>query len=196
LGPKPGTSANSCVHQPARFKNDVWTCDFIADRTAGGGTLKCLSLVDEYTRECLVLHVADTLTGADVRRLLARVIGRRGAPRRLRSDNGSEFICAALTDWLPQSGTQALPVAPASPWENGFIESFHSRLRDEFLDREEFESALDARHKAAWWRREYNTIRPHSGLGYQTPEEFSTECDRGLHDQSPKDESRLPIGGC
>jgi putative transposase len=96
LGPKPGSSANSCVNQPARFKNDVWTYDFIADRTVEGGTLKWLTLVDEYTRECLALHVGRSLTGADVRRVLARVIGRRGAPTRIRSDNGSEFICEAL----------------------------------------------------------------------------------------------------
>lgn len=178
LGPKPGSSANSCTQQPARFKNDVWTYDFIADRTAGGGTLKWLSLVDEFTRECLALHAAAALTGGDVRRVLARVIGRRGAPTRIRSDNGGEFICAALVDWLPQVGAQPIPVAPASPWENGFIESFHSRLRDEFLEREEFASVPDARAKAAWFRREYNTVRPHSALGYQTPKEFSDACDR------------------
>jgi putative transposase len=178
---KLGSSANSCVQQPARFKNDVWTCDFIADRTAEGGTLKCLSLVDEYTRECLLLHLARTMTGAEVRRQLGRVVGWRGAPTRLRSDNGSEFICEALAGWLPVAGTKGIPVAPASPWENGFIESFHSRLRDEFLDREEFESVKDAQGKAKWWRREYNTQRPHSGIGYKTPKEFSEECDRGLH---------------
>ena len=184
LGPKPGSSANSCVNQPARFRNDVWTYDFIADRTISGGTLKWLSLVDEYTRECLALQVAGTLTGADVRRVLARVIGRRGAPTRLRSDNGSEFIGAALAEWLPQAGTKAIPVAPASPWENGFIESFHSRLRDEFLNQEEFESVADARSKAAWWRREYNQVRPHSGIGYRTPKEFSDQCQHRPPDQT------------
>lgn len=184
LGPKPGSSANSCANQPARFKNDVWTYDFIADRTADGGTLKWLSLVDEFTRECLALHAAATLTGSDVRRLLARVIGRRGAPTRIRSDNGGEFICAALVSWLPQVGTKAIPVAAASPWENGFIESFHSRVRDEFLEREVFESVPDARAKAKWYRREYNTIRPHSALGYQTPKEFSAACDRGAQRQA------------
>lgn len=182
----PGGSQNSCVNQPARFKNDVWTYDFIADRTTAGGSLKWLSLVDEYTRECLVLHVAATMTGADVRRVLARVIGRRGAPTRIRSDNGSEFICAALTDWLPQVGTKAIPVAPASPWENGFIESFHSRVRDEFLEREEFESVSDARGKARWWRREYNRVRPHGSLSYKTPAEFSAECDRGEEKEARK----------
>jgi len=176
LGLKPGVSANSCTESPARFKDDVWTCDFIHDRTADGRPLKWLTLVDEYTRECLVLHAAASLTGADVRRLVARVIGRRGAPGRIRSDNGSEFICAALVDWLPGVGTEPIPVAAGRPWENGYIESFHSRLRDEFLEREEFESVADARAKASWYRREYNTVRPHSSLGYVTPKEFSAAC--------------------
>jgi putative transposase len=193
LGPKPGCSANSCVQQPARFKNDVWTCDFLADRTAAGGPLKWLTLVDEYTRECLTLHVATALTGGEVRAVLARVIGRRGAPTRLRSDNGSEFICAALTGWLPAVGTEAIPVAPGHPWENGFIESFHSRFRDEFVNREEFASVAEARAKARWYRQEFNTIRPHSGLGYQTPQKFSDECDRGLHGQRPLKHESLRI---
>lgn len=191
----PGSSANSCVNQPACFKNDVWTCDFVLDRTADGGSLKWLSLVDEYTRECLALHVGAKMTGATVRRVLARVIGRRGAPTRIRSDNGSEFLCRVLTGWLPQAGTQAIPVAPASPWENGFIESFHSRLRDEFLNCVEFESVSDARGQAAWWRREYNRIRPHSSLSYKTPREFSAECDRGLHGQPPDKKEHLVASG-
>ncbi|MGO9597450.1 MAG: IS3 family transposase [Isosphaeraceae bacterium] len=177
LGPKPGTSGNSCVQQPARFKNDVWTCDFIHDRTAAGRPLKWLTLVDEYTRECLVLHASGSLSGVEVRRILARVMGRRGAPTRIRSDNGSEFICAALVDWLPGVGAKSIPVAAASPWENGYIESFHSRLRDEFLERVEFEDVADARAKASWYRREYNAVRPHSSLGYATPKEFSAACD-------------------
>lgn len=189
VGPKPGSSANSCVNQPARFKNDVWTCDFIVDRTIAGGTLKCLSLVDEYTRECLALHVAASLSGEDVRRVLARVIGRRGAPTRIRSDNGSEFVCSALAAWLPKTGTTPIPVAPGSPWENGFFESFHSRLRDEFLNVEAFESAEHAQAQATWWRREYNRIRPHSSLRYKTPKEFSDECDQGLHGQEQASKS-------
>jgi len=192
-GPWPGSSANSCVRQPARFKNDVWTYDFIADRTIDGRSLKWLSLVDEYTRECLALQAASTVTGADVRRILARVMGRRGAPTRIRSDNGSEFICGVLQDWLPKTGATAIPVAPASPWENGFIESFHSRLRDEFLDREAFESVAEAQKKGTWWRREYNRVRPHSGIGYKTPQEFSDECDQGLHGRPPDERRRLTI---
>jgi putative transposase len=178
LGPKPGAGDNSCDKKPARFKNDVWTCDFIHDRTVAGRVLKWLTLVDEYTRECLVLNAAGSMTGADVRRVLARVVGRRGAPTRIRSDNGSEFICEALTSWWKEVGTEPIPVEAGSPWQNGYIESFHSRLRDEFLERVEFESVADARAKATWFRREYNTIRPHSSIGYRTPREFGEECDR------------------
>ncbi len=191
LGPKPGTSANSCVNQPAHFKNDVWTYDFIADRTLDGGTLKWLTLVDEYTRECLALHVDRSLTGKDARRLLARVVGQRGAPTRIRSDNGSEFIGEALSRWLPQQGTEPIPVAAGSPWENGYIESFHSRFRDEFLEVEVFESVADARGKGGWFRREYNRVRPHSSLNYQTPQAFSDACDQGLQGKPPKPTPRL-----
>ncbi|HEU5117776.1 MAG TPA: integrase core domain-containing protein [Isosphaeraceae bacterium] len=120
---------------------------------------------------------ASTLSGVDVRRIVARVIGRRGAPTRIRSDNGSEFICEALVNWLPGVGSSPIPVAAGSPWENGYNESFHSRLRDEFLEREEFESVADARARGSWYRREYNTVRPHNSLGYMTPREFSASCD-------------------
>jgi putative transposase len=185
LAAKPGIGGNSCVRKPARFKDDVWTCDFIHDRTAGGRPLKWLTVVDEYTRECLVLHAADSMTGAEVRRIVARVVGRRGSPTRIRSDNGSEFICGALTSWWKEVGSEPIPVEAGSPWQNGFIESFHSRLRDEFLERVEFVSVADARAKATWFRREYNTIRPHSSIGYKTPREFSEECDRK---KSMKDE--------
>ncbi len=129
--------------------------------------------------------MAGAVTGGAVRRVRARVVGRRGAPRRLLSDNGSEFICAASQGWLPAAGAEAIPVAPGSPWENGFIESFHSRFRDEFWEREEFESVAGARAKGQWFRREDNTIRPHSALDYKAPKGFSDECDRGLHGQPP-----------
>ena len=187
LGPKRGSSANSCVNRPAKFKNDVWTYDFVADRTARGAPLRWLTLVDEYTKECLALHVAASVTGRDVRGVLARVIGRRGAPASIRSDNGSEFVCEALCGWLPQKGAEPIQVAPGSPWENGVGESFNSRFRDEFLEREEFEDGNDAREKARWFRREYNAVRPHSSLDYKTPREFSAECDAGLHGQPFKD---------
>jgi transposase InsO family protein len=189
LGPKRGSSANSCVNRPARFKNDVWTYDFVADRTASGKRLRWLTLVDEYTKECLALHVAGSVTGQDVRSVLARVIGRRGAPRNIRSDNGSEFICEGLTSWLPGKGAEPIPVAPGSPWENGVGESFNSRFRDEFLECEEFEDDRDAKEKGRWFKREYNTVRPHSSLEYKTPKQFSDECDAGLHGQPSKDNS-------
>ncbi len=193
LGPKPGTSANSCVNQPARFKNDVWTYDCSSDRTTDGRTLKWLTLVDEYTRECLALQVDRSVTGADVRGVLSRVVGQRGAPTRIRSDNGSEFICESLRRWLPRQGTPPIPVGPGSPWENGFIELFNSRFRDEFLEAEEFEDVPDAKAKGGWFRREYNTIRPHSSLGYKTPKQFSDECDRGEHGQRPVDKNVASI---
>lgn len=187
LGAKRGSSANSCASRPARFKNDVWAYDFVADRTASGQPLRWLTLVDEYSKECLALHVAASLTGRDVRAVLARVIGRRGAPESIRSDNGSEFVCAALAGWLPAQGTEPIQVAPGSPWENGVGESFNSRFRDEFLEREEFEDASDAREKGRWFKREYNAVRPHSSLSYKTPKQFAAECDAGLHGQPPKE---------
>ena len=124
-----------------------------------------------------MLHATATMTGSDVRRVLARVVGRRGAPNLIRSDNGSEFVCKVLTDWLPVAGAKPIPVEAGSPWQNGYIESFHSRLRDEFLERNEFESVADAKAKGSWHRREYNRVRPHSSLGYATPHEFSAACD-------------------
>jgi putative transposase len=190
LGPKRGTSAHSCVPQPARFKNDIWTCDFLHDRTVSGRPLKGLTLVDEYTRECLGLHADNSITGADVRRIGARVIGRRGAPSRIRSDNGWAFICEALVNWLPGVGAKSIPVAAGSPWENGSLESFHSRRRDEFLERVEFEDVADARAKASWYRREENAVRPHSALGDATPKEFSAACEERKVNQ------RTHVRGC
>jgi transposase InsO family protein len=187
LGPKRGSSANSCRNRPARFKDDVWTYDFVADRTGSGKPLRWLTLVDEYTKECLALHAAASLTGQDVRRVLAGVIGKRGAPVSIRSDNGSEFVCEALVGWLPAKGTEPIQVAPGRPWENGVGESFNGRFRDEFLEREEFEDEDDAREKGRWFKREYNTVRPHSALDYKTPRQFAAECDAGLHGQPIKD---------
>jgi len=172
----PGTAANSCQTRPATRPNEVWTCDFIHDRTVSGGSLKWLSVVDEYTREVLLLHPAGTMTAADVRRLFGRLFGWRGRPERLRCDNGGEFVGAALADWLPGRGVELTPVAPASPWQNGYVESFHSRLRDEFLNGAGFENVADAKARAAWFKRVYNEVRPHSGLNYQTPKAFAARC--------------------
>lgn len=175
-GRHPGTSANSCVSKPATGTNDVWTCDFVQSRTVSGGLLKWLSVVDEYTREVLVLVPAGSLSGSDVRRLFGRLVGWRGWPRSVRCDNGGEFVGAALAEWLMSKDVELRAVAPGSPWENGFVESFHSRLRDEFLDRSLFENVADAKSQAEAFKREYNTVRPHSGLGYKTPREFAASC--------------------
>ncbi len=126
-------------------------------------------------------------------RIVARVIGRRGAPRLIRSDNGSEFNCDALANRLPGVGVKSIPVSAGSPWENGFIESFHSRLRDEFLERVEFEDVADARAKASWYRREYNAVRPHSSLGYATPKEFSAAGNNKGINQRTKVQSHIRI---
>jgi putative transposase len=125
-----------------------------------------------------VRHAATSLTGADGRRLVARVVGYHRAPTRIRSDHGSAFIWAAWTDWLPGVGAKPIPVAAGSPWENGAIASCPSRGRDEFWERTAFASAADARAKGKWYRRDSNTVRPHSSLGSATPSEFRAACDR------------------
>ncbi len=181
--PKPrrehGQDCNACHLRPSRGKDDVWTWDFIFDRTRNGRSLKWLSLLDEYTRECLALEPRRGMTAEDIRIILAEVAaGRGGPPCRLRSDNGPEFAAEAIRSWLGETGSGTLYVAPGSPWQNGYAESFHSKLRDEFLNREEFESEPQARELGALWKGEYNTERPHSSLGYQTPAEFAATCLR------------------
>ncbi len=169
-----GQDANACHVRPSRGKDDVWTWDFIFDRTSDGRSLKWLSLVDEYTRECLALEARRGMTAEEIQVILAKVAARRGGPpHRVRSDNGPEFAALAVRSWLELTGSGTLYVAPGSPWQNGYAESFHSKLRDEFLDREEFENEVQARALGAFWKEEYNTERPHSSLGYQTPTEFA-----------------------
>ena len=185
-----GTAANSCTARPATRLNDVWTCDFIHDHTVSGGSLKWLSVVDEYTREVLLVHPASTMTAADVRRHFGRLFGWRGRPARLRCDNGGEFVGAALADWLPDQGVELTPVAAASPWQNGFVESFHSRLRDEFLNGANFENVADAKARADWFKREFNEVRPHSGLNYETPKAFAAQCG-----EAAKRQKRVGAGG-
>lgn len=174
-----GQDANACHLRPSRGKDDVWTWDFIFDRTSDGRSLKWLSLVDEYTRECLALEARRGMTAEEIRVILAEVAAKReGPPHRVRSDNGPEFAADVVRSWLEETGSGALYVAPASPWQNGYAESFHSKLRDEFLDREEFESEPQAQALGLLWKEEYNTERPHSSLGYQTPAEYAAQCRR------------------
>jgi putative transposase len=171
-----GHSGNGCAKRCAQARNHVWAWDFIHDRTADGRPLKWLSVVDEYTRECVGLEVARSMSAKRVTELLAGMIRERGAPVHIRSDNGPEFIAQEIRGWLGAAQVAALYVEPGSPWENGYAESFHSRLRDELLDREEFNSPLEARVVSAAWRQEYDHKRPHSSLNYQTPAEFAKTC--------------------
>ena len=171
-----GTSANGCDRRRAEHIDHVWCWDFVFDRTTSGSTLKWLSIVDEHTRECLALKVDRSITSEDVIDTLAELFAMRGVPRHIRSDNGPEFIALAVRRWLSQVGVETLYVEPGSPWENGYAESFHSRLRDEFLAVEEFESLPAARSLTAAWRADYNDHRPHSSLSYQTPTQFAAAC--------------------
>src|SRR3954451_24960154 len=174
-----GQDANACHLRPSRGKDDVWTWDFIFDRTRDGRSLKWLSLIDEYTRECLALEARRGMTAEEIRAILAEVAARRGGPpHRVRSDNGPEFAAEVVRSWLERTGSGALYVAPASPWQNGYAEAFHSKLRDEFLDLEEFESEAQARGLGALGKEEYNTEPPHSSLGYRTRAEFPATCAR------------------
>lgn len=140
-----GQSENGCVHRRAEHQDDVWAWDFIFDRTTSGSTLKCLSIVDEYTRECLALKLGRNITSEDVIDTLAELFAMRGVPCHIRSDNGPEFIAKPLRRWLEQLEIETLYVAPGSPWQNGYAESFHSRVRDEFFAIEVFESLAAAR---------------------------------------------------
>ena len=171
-----GHSANGCARLRPEHIDHVWAWDFIFDRTENGRTLKWLSIVDEYTRECLALVVARSLRAEDVIDILAELFHLRGVPRRLRSDNGPEFIASALRAWLERTGAKTAYIAPGAPWENGYAESFHARLRDELLDVEVFGNLAEAKHMAERWQLDYNHRRPHSALGYQTPAEFASAC--------------------
>ena len=178
------------MHRRASQPNDVWAWDFVFDRTVTGSPLKWLSIVDEYTRECVGLKVDRSITSEDVIDTLAELFAMRGVPRCVRSDNGPEFIARAVRDWLDRLEIEALYIQPGSPWENGYAESFHSRLRDEFLAMEEFESLSVARRLTIQWQEDYNNYRPRSSLGYISPNEFATRCaasgsaDEGLRSSS------------
>jgi putative transposase len=172
----PGTSDQACHFRPAEHQNHVWCWDFVFDRTTAGSPLKWLSLVDEYSRECLALKVDRSITSEDVIDSLAELFAMRGVPGAIRSDNGPEFVAGAIQKWLKQVDVRTLYVAPGSPWENGYAESFHSRLRDEFLALEVFESLAAARMLSTAWKEDYNHHRPHSSLGYVTPVEFAARC--------------------
>ncbi len=201
-----GHSGNACHRRRAFHKDHVWCWDFVFDRTASGSMLKWLSIVDEYTRECLALKVDRSMTSEDVIDTLAELFAMRGVPQHIRSRpplrggaRGPEFVAVAIRRWLAQVDVEALYIEPGSPWENGFAESFHGRLRDEFLAVEVFESMPSARRLTAAWKEDYNHHRPHGSLGYQTPSQFAAACAASapaapaLQQHTRRDEEEAPI---
>jgi putative transposase len=158
-----------CLRLRPAYLDHVWSYDFVQDRTHDGRSFRMLTLLDEYTRECLSIDVARKLTSEDVLERLSDLFIQRGVPAHIRSDNGSEFTAKVVRDWLQRVEVKTLYIEPGSPWENGYIESFNGKLRDELLDREIFDTLLEAKVLIERWRVEYNTVRPHSSLGYRPP---------------------------
>jgi putative transposase len=159
----------SCVRLRPERKDHVWSYDFVQARTRDGRAFRMLTVIDEFTRECLAIDVARALKADDVLERLSDLFVRRGVPGHIRSDNGPEFTATAVREWLGRMGVGALFIEPGSPWEDGYIESFNGKLRDELLDREAFDTLLEAKVLIERWRRQYNNLRPHSSLGYRPP---------------------------
>ena len=157
---------------PAHRANVVWAYDFVFDATAAGQQIKCLTIVDEFTRECLAIDVAGSIRSRRVIEVLSRLISTHGAPTYIRSDNGPEFVSRAILQWIGEAGIATALIDPGKPWQNGTDESFNGRLRDECLSIEWFRSRDEARVVIETWRRHYNAVRPHSSLNYLTPIEF------------------------
>ena len=159
----------SCIRLRPEYRNHVWAYDFVFDRTREGRPLKFLNVVDEYSRQCLAIEVDRKQTSRDVLRTLAQLMLKHGVPKHIRSDNGPEFVAKAVRDWLARLEVGTLFIEPGSPWENGYVESFNGKLRDELLNGEIFTSLQEAKVLTEVWRRDYNQVRPHSSLGYKPP---------------------------
>jgi len=159
----------SCIRLRPERKNHVWSYDLMAARTQDGRAFRILTILDEYTRECLSITVARRITAQDVIYQLGELFLERGIPEHIRSDNGPEFTARAIRQWLRDLGVKTLYIEPGSPWENGYIESFNGKLRDELLSREIFTTLFEAQVLIENWRKDYNQIRPHSALGYRPP---------------------------
>ncbi|HBL44790.1 MAG TPA: IS3 family transposase [Planctomycetaceae bacterium] len=159
----------SCVRLRPGYKDHVWSYDFVQDRTSDGRSFRMLVIMDEYTRECLSIDVARRLNSEDVLERLSDLFIQRGTPNYIRSDNGAEFTAKKVRKWLERLDVKTLFIEPGSPWENGYVESFNGTLRDQLLNGEIFDTLLEAKVLIERWRREYNTIRPHSSLGYLPP---------------------------
>ena len=159
----------SCVRLRPQHRDHVWSYDFVSARTSDGRPLRFLSILDEHTRECLALDVSRRLNSEDVLCRLTELFVTRGVPEHIRSDNGPEFTAKAVREWLARVGVKTLFIEPGSPWENGYVESFNGKFRDEFLNREILDTLIEARVLTERWRRHYNEERPHSSLGYRAP---------------------------
>ena len=159
----------SCIRLRPECKDHVWSYDFMMARTSDGRAFRILAILDEYTRECLRVLVKRRVSSQDVLEQLYWLFLVRGTPEHIRSDNGPEFTAKAVRKWLHRLGVKTLYIEPGSPWENGYIESFNGKLRDELLDREVFNTLLEAQILIETWRKEYNQVRPHSSLGYRPP---------------------------
>ncbi len=179
----------SCVRLRPENRNHVWSYDFVQARTSEGRPLRMLTVLDEYTRECLAINVERQLKAEDVLVQLTDLFVRRGVPGHLRSDNGSEFTAEAVRGWLKRLGVGTLYIEPGSPWENGYIESFNGRLRMEFLNAEIFDTLQEAKVLIERWRKEYNAIRPHSSLKYRPPAPAAVQPEG-----SGATPLRLPVG--
>ena len=159
----------SCIRLRPEHRDHVWSYDFVMTRTSEGRSFRMLNIIDEYSRECLAILVRRQITSQDVIDVLFELFIFRGIPEHIRSDNGPEFTAKAVRNWLERLGVKTLFIEPGSPWENGYIESFNGKLRDELLNREIFTTLTEAKILIEQWRREYNHIRPHSSLGYRPP---------------------------
>ncbi len=160
---------------PARGANEVWAYDFVFDACANGQPLKCLTVIDEYTRECLAIDVAGSIRSHRVIDVLGRLVSVHGAPRYLRSDYGSEFVSRAILRWLASENINTALIDPGKPWQNGTNESLNGKFRDECLSMQWFKNRIDAKILIEQFRREYNEVRPHSSLGQLTPVEFKRQ---------------------
>jgi putative transposase len=161
-----------------KAQNHVWAIDFVFDACADGRQIKCLTIIDEYTRECLAIDVAGGIRAGRVVDVLARLVSVHGAPRHLRCDNGPEFVSKALLRWMTAEAIDTAFIDPGKPWQNGMDESFNGRLRDECLSLEWFRNRTEAAVVIETWRRHYNEARPHSALDYRTPSEFKKDLKR------------------
>jgi len=159
----------SCIRLKPGYKDHVWSYDFMVERTAGGKAFRILTIIDEYTRECLAILTQRRITSGDVIEQLFYLFIFRGTPGYIRSDNGPEFTAKAVRSWLKDLEVTTLFIEPGSPWENGYIESFNGKLRDELLNREIFTTLIEASILIEEWRKEYNQVRPHSALNYRAP---------------------------